>query len=197
MNKIIAISGKLGSGKDTLANLIQQVSTEHWEITAFAKRLKEIVALLAGVSYESTLSQEGKNLQIPEFGMTIGEMLQKIGTNALRDNFHKEVWVQSVFSQINKSTSNWIITDCRFENEAKAVIKNGGYVIRIDRPINPIAINSGRDLNHPSETGLDHFDKWSYRITNDGTIDQLKKKIIQCLNTLNLPIKEFKNTIAI
>lgn len=186
MNKIIAISGKLGSGKDTLAKLIQEQSNNRWQITAFAKRLKEIVALLAGVDYNLTLSQEGKNTFIPEFGMTIGEMLQKIGTNALRDNFHKEVWIQSVFSQIKRSDSNWIITDCRFENEAEAILKNGGYLIRINRPINPIAEKSDRDLSHPSETGLDHFKNWNYVIENDGNIDDLKNKVIQCLNHLGI-----------
>lgn len=65
---------------------------------------------------------------------------------------------------------NWVITDCRFENEAAAVKAKGGIVVRVNRPgVQPVN-------RHQSEVELDnyHFD---YVINNNGTIDDLKNEV--------------------
>lgn len=61
---------------------------------------------------------------------------------------------------------NWIITDTRFPNEAKAIKNAGGIVIRVDRP-GVSAINA-----HPSETGLDNWN-FDYRISNGSDLTGL------------------------
>jgi hypothetical protein len=70
--------------------------------------------------------------------------------------------------------SKWIITDTRFPNEAEAIKKADGIIIRIERPgvkpINP----------HPSETSLDKWD-FDYVIVNDGSLADLTKKIKKVL----------------
>ena len=92
---IIGISGKIGHGKDTVASLIlyhihkEKVETGKiplsvvtrenflhnpniyknylgWEIHRFAGKLKEIVALLTGISVHDLDSQEVKNKELPE-----------------------------------------------------------------------------------------------------------------------------------
>jgi len=72
---------------------------------------------------------------------------------------------------------NWIITDCRFPNEIKAIEDRGGFVIRVIRPIIS-SLNSNIQLvgEHESETSLDSYD-FKYTITNDGTIDELIEQV--------------------
>lgn len=172
--KIIAISGKIGSGKSTLTNYLKKVYPDIQE-KFFAEKLKRIVAILAGVDYNLTLTQEGKNIYIPEFDLTIGEMCQQIGTNVLRKHFKDDIWIKSLFSDF-KNGETYVISDCRFKNEAEALKKMGAVIIRVNRPNNPIAEKSGRDLNHISETDLDDYD-FDYVINNDSTYDDFLQKI--------------------
>jgi hypothetical protein len=84
--------------------------------------------------------------------MTGREVMQVVGTDIFRKMFSDQVWVNATFNRIkeeNKPIS--LIADCRFESEVKAIIDNGGYIIRLNRVVD------GSDL-HPSETALDNFD---------------------------------------
>lgn len=171
---IIGISGKIGSGKGTVTKLLMELN-EKFEERFFAEKLKKFVADLAGVNYELTLTQEGKNTFVESFNMTLGEMLQTIGTNAMRDNFDKDVWAKSVFTTLS-TDGYYLLSDFRFTNEGDYIKKNGGVTLRINRPNNPVAENSGRDLNHSSETELDDYD-FDYVIENDGTYQELIDKV--------------------
>jgi hypothetical protein len=65
---------------------------------------------------------------------------------------------------------NWLITDCRFLNEAQAVKDRGGIVLRIERP--PYVVMN----NHQSEMDLDHYE-FDYIIYNDLDLDSLRQKV--------------------
>lgn len=119
--------------------------------------------------------------------MTGRELLQKLGTDALRDKLHPNVWVNALFadyasysargSDYEEEESKWIITDCRFPNEAKAVKERDGVVVRINRP-GIAAINA-----HPSETSLDSWG-FDYVIDNDGDIEQLLAKVATLVDSV-------------
>jgi hypothetical protein len=108
--------------------------------------------------------------------MTVREFLQKLGTDGLRDGLHSNTWVNALMADYRSSPTdkvdcdNWIITDTRFSNEAKAIKDNGGIVIRVNRP-GVEAINA-----HPSETGLDNWN-FDMVIENDGTLEDLVWKV--------------------
>lgn len=182
-NIIIGISGKVGSGKDTVAHFIKQHDSS-FQTKAFAYKLKKIVSLLAGCDFELTLTQEGKNVYIEQFGKTVGEMLQEVGTNALRDNFDKNVWINGLFTDL-KPGNNYIITDVRFKNEADILKQKGAFLVRVNRPINPTAEKSGRDLTHSSEVDLDDYDKFDAIIENKGTLDELEYAVIKLLEHIS------------
>ncbi len=171
--KIVAISGKLGSGKGEIVKVFQ--SLRKIEEKSFAYKLKQIAALLVNVDISLLMTQDGKNIYIPIFEMTLGEMIQKIGTESMRDNFDIEVWIKALFCDLNE-TDDYIISDCRFKNEAKKITDNNGILIRINRKNNTTALQSGRDLNHASEIDLDDY-KFDYVIENDGTYEELLEKI--------------------
>ncbi len=74
---------------------------------------------------------------------------------------------------------NWIITDTRFPNEAEAIKKAGGIVIRVDRPgVKPIN-------DHPSEIGLDKW-KFDYKIANVSDIKALSLSVRIILEKENI-----------
>lgn len=205
--RLIGISGKIGSGKDTTAELIQLVTvyglnyvTEirnvamrliedknlkeyllqncNWKVVKYAYKLKQIAGLLSGIDVEKFESQEFKKTQMsPEWGnLSVREFLQTLGTNALRDQLHEDVWINALFSDFDDS-KNWLITDVRFPNEAKAIKEKGGIVVRIDRGLSAD--------EHPSETALDDYE-FDYVIPNKGTIEELLEEIIKFANHYQL-----------
>jgi len=195
----------------------------NWKIKKFAGKLKQIASLLTGIPVEKFEDQEFKKTFLskewnspynipfsgPDFVKhdgenTVREFLQRLGTEALRDNLHTNVWCNALFSDYkpicNKFESkmlqtggnytssicsdcncfpNWIITDMRFENELKAVVDKGGITIKVVRP--------GRTLTgtHPSETALDGF-IMHYEIVNDESIEDLVEKVKEILIKENI-----------
>lgn len=121
---IIGINGKIGSGKDSVGNLIKNINYENnWEIKKFATKVKQIASLITGIPLKKFEDQEFKktfldahwNKEIFENKtsldknnkaynksivkpITVREMLQIIGTDALRNNLHQDVWVNALFA---------------------------------------------------------------------------------------------------
>jgi len=104
----------------------------------------------------------GKKLYTPR------EIQQFVGTEIMRfysPDYHLEV----VFKSVDKN-ENVIIKDVRFENEAQAVLDNGGNLVRIYRPEELRALHGAPiDSAHASEVALDDWTDWSYSIQNDST----------------------------
>lgn len=194
---IISITGKIGSGKDTAANLIQLLTPYYkWQNKKFAGKLKDIAELITGIPKIKFESQEFKQQQMPgDWNMTYREFLQKIGTDAMRTGLHENVWVNALFSDyiaevVTVGTSEfdliekdqlpyWIITDCRFPNELEAVKKHGGITIKIER-------HSDNPNFHISETALDDYTGWNYVIDNNGSIEDLKNQLLHVLESENI-----------
>ncbi len=119
--------------------------------------------------------------------MTVRSLLQKLGTNGVRDNVHMDTWgnalmvdykMKNVFighrmsddGAIVQRMPNWLIPDTRFPNELEAITSRGGICIRIVRPDNPYP-----QSNHISETALDGVELMT--IINDGNLEQLRLKV--------------------
>lgn len=124
---ILGINGKIGSGKDTIGNIIQYLTDDlnknnpkeftewvdggfhasDWKVKKFAGKLKEIAALLTGCTIEQLEDQEFKK-QLLGFdwrsGHCVGasstyrELLQLLGTEIMRDKVHPNVWVNALFA---------------------------------------------------------------------------------------------------
>ena len=195
---IIGISGRMGSGKNTVGDIIEKICLTNegplFEQKAFAGKLKQIGSILSGVPVEYFEDQDFKKLPMGiEWEMTYREFLQKLGTEAMRDGLHKEVWVNALFADYkyyekynhaytkdgvdygNRTLHypDWVITDMRFPNEIAAVELREGITIRVNRD------NGTREIDtnpHPSETALDDA-KFDYVIENDGTLDELVEKV--------------------
>ena len=117
---IIGINGKIGAGKDTVGKIIQYLTlpgergeyigfqtyddltlerNSPFKIKKFAGKLKTTASLLTGIPVEMFEDQEFKKLDMnPEWGMTYREFLQRLGTEAMRDELHTNVWCNALFS---------------------------------------------------------------------------------------------------
>lgn len=175
-----------------------------FEIKKFAGKLKQIGSILSGVPVEKFEDQEFKKLNMGSdwdhelvgedwvdlkpalVPMTYREFLQRLGTEAMRDGLHTNVWVNALFADykiFNEPSMypnggggkepNWIITDMRFPNEMDAVVEKGGLTIRVTRPVEKSKTTARL---HPSETALDNS-TFDYEIINDGTIKELAEKV--------------------
>jgi len=190
---------KRGGGSN-LRNFDQHYVSD-WEVKKFAGKLKTTASLLTGIDVEKFEDQEfkktflGQEWDYIEYmnnsprgsitKMTIRELLQKLGTEAMRDGLHTNVWVNALFADYNagytispldvdnQAPDNWIITDMRFPNEMEAVVEKGGITIRVVRP----GTSTG---THPSEIALDGH-TMHYEIINDGTIEDLVEKVKEIL----------------
>ena len=107
--------------------------------------------------------------------MTVGELLQKLGTDAIRDRLHTNSWVFTLFNN-RQFDENTLITDVRFPNELDTIRKRGGIVLRIEGDPTKVRGDGKRDDTHSSETALDDAD-FDYTIHNTGTLDELLSKV--------------------
>lgn len=169
---IIGISGKIGSGKDTVANILSNMYP-NVKILHFGDSLKDIISIVFNINRSILDTQEGKKAVYPKLGITNREILQKLGS-LFRQTFYENIWIDNVLDKITSDNIVYVIADVRYPNEKKAIEDAGGIVIRIERPGIPT-------IDHISETALDNaeFHKVIY---NDGNIEQLEFKINSLIN---------------
>ena len=199
---ILGIVGFAGSGKDTCGDILEQIG---WIRESFAKPVKDAVAaifgwerhMLEGATPESRAWREQPDeFWSAKFGRPFSprEALQKMGTEVGRDVYHANLWVDSLIERIGNRPKNFIITDVRFPNEIKTINEIGGKVIRIKRGPEPLWYDLAFEYNrtncpvsilsklatiHPSERVWIGNPGISETLENDGTLDDLKTKLLQ------------------
>ena len=187
--KIIGITGKAGSGKDTVANYF--VSSKNYIQLTFGGAVKDIVQIITGWPREMIEGQtpESRNLREtivhPNYNMTCRQLMQFVGTDLFRNNLDPNIWVNIVHDKIKKIISDGngnengngngnirgiIVSDVRFDNEAQFIKSIGGIIIKINRGSVDNA-NSG----HQSERGISI--ECEYIVENNNTIDELYNQI--------------------
>ncbi|QIX62196.1 hypothetical protein HER32_13815 [Hymenobacter sp. BT18] len=179
MTQLIGFSGKRGSGKDTLARLLQRLQPERkWHIRSVGEPIKAVCAALAGEGTAPYFSQKGKAETLAAFGRTRGEMLQQVGL-ALRQ-WEPDIWVQAFFSQLSADQCT-LIPDVRFPNEADLIRRRGGLMLRVEGDPLGQRGDGTRDDDHPSETALDSYPHFDYTIHNTGSMTDLEQQIRELL----------------
>ena len=176
--RILGITGLKGSGKDTVAAHLER--RHGWTRRAFADKLKTIAADLWDLSAEQVHGHiTVKEAVDARWGVTPRHFLQVLGTEAARHG-HPETWIRYLLRKIVEErliTSEewgveplrgWVISDCRFPNEADAIRKHGGRILRVVRP----GFDTGVGNAHASESGVTAIQA-DHVIVNEGTLDDL------------------------
>jgi len=221
---------------EDLDNGVQKYSG--WEIKKFATKVKEIATLLTGIPIERFEDQDFKkgylndswNKEVFENKtsldknnnaynksivkpMTVREMLQIIGTEAMRNNLHQDVWVNALFADYIKETGykyNVELLGLGMSEDQQMKVKSnpesyiGDYPnwiitdLRFPNEMQAVKANGGITIRvvrpddkkipldlHPSETALDNY-QFDYEIVNDAGIPELINKVEKMLNHFNL-----------
>lgn len=168
--KIILISGKTQSGKNTVASFIEVLCKDSHKIAPmyYAQALKSMVAKFSSyilgckptLSYLDFEKEEVKKRVIPyRFNTnkcTYRKLLQFFGTEFMRNIFSDTVWVDIVIEDISdcirySDIDMVLITDTRFRNEISRVKKVLGktcdiITLRVERPKAKVPLTNFKDL---------------------------------------------------
>jgi len=179
MTKIITLTGHKGAGKDTIAALIYDLLGPSVRTIAFADPIKLQIMkffdlssthqydlfkrtdVLYKLDADHSHSVSGRHI-VREIGM----LMRAYNT------FQFTEYVKDEIKQDPNST--WVITDLRFDNEYLLVKSFGGPIVKVYKPD-----ECHKDM-HITERGFDD-ELCDYVIQNDGTIEDLKQKVINVL----------------
>ena len=207
MKKLILISGKMRSGKNTFADMIGDILAPIMDVKydLFAKDLKFGVRDDFAKLHQFIKSEYQKiPLELKEYfsWMDVKEenffedkteysrlLLQIYGTEIFRNRVDDNWWVKQVENRWLKFSSEsgdgvYIITDVRFPNEIKYFHRYDKVSVRVERENKEGTYNE----EHISEKALDDYCDFDYRIGNDGSLDDLRKEAEKFCSSLILGV---------
>lgn len=203
MHKIIGISGKKGSGKDTFIN-VQPVfgsSTQSPTLMRFGlgDHVKEEVAMMLAndmsggiAAYKEILAQMHDvdkkafwRMILQWWGTEYAQLCPIEGTGR---RFYQTYWVDKCIARIKEFQENFrgttpygvqAITDIRFPHEVVAVNNHRGLLVRIER-------DTGEQDSHASEVALDDYHGWHFKLLNDGSYDEMVDASLEVMNEIRV-----------
>lgn len=196
--KLIGIKGRLHSGKDTTVEYIRQAAGPQATVdrAGFADKMKR--SGLEALGYDTTNWPIERVLEVANEIKECGDIIvvlndressringrlfwQRYGTEAHRDIFWQEFWVDALFpvglignpiglAKAFPGTDILVVTDCRFPNEAERILDLGGDVWQIEAEgrLGPLPEDA-----HVSEYPLPP-EYVTLTVPNNGTLDQFE-----------------------
>jgi hypothetical protein len=201
MRRIIGICGLIGSGKNTVSEIL--VDKYNFESDSFARVLKDAVSVvfgwdrdkLEGLTEDTRIWRETKDIWWSErlnMEITPRWVLQNWGTEVLRGNFHEDIWIASFENRVMNTTDDIVISDVRFPNEIRSILSLGGTMVRVKRGHDPAWYKHAESYNK-YQSPIDkvlldeyniHASEYSWAgtdfdmiINNDGTISDLESQV--------------------
>lgn len=170
--KIIILSGKAQSGKNETANIIK----EYYE----TKNKKTVI--LAYASYLKMYAKEITNWDGSE-DTKPRDLLQQLGVELIKNKINPNMLINRIIEDIKIYEyffDTIIISDARFVDEIETIKKNYSNISVIHIIGNKNNLTDAQ-RNHPTEIGLDNYNKYDYEINNKETKQELKKIIFNLL----------------
>ncbi len=189
---ILGITGVSQSGKDTAAvALIEQLNFVR---VSFADPIRDMLyalnpvvqahmdrgqygSYLTNIRVKDVVDFNGwdKAKQLPE----VRALLQRLGTDAGRNVLGQSIWTDTAMKKVDALLlmQNVVITDVRFDNEARVIADRDGYIVKITRP-GITAINS-----HVSDAGIDPK-LVDIEILNNWSIEKLQNNLLSLTQRL-------------
>jgi len=181
---IIGLGFQIGVGKDTVADALVQY--HGFCKFKFADALKEAVCAIYGWR-RCDLEDHTFKMKKDEFWKeTPRTILQRFGTEAMRNVMQKDIWIKALERRIKLSPCEKIvISDVRFVNEIDAIKHWGGFVVLIKRSNCQSNMDTTTNFTHQSEIELLGYDSWDFQLMNNRTIDVLIHNTSLMLNRIN------------
>lgn len=172
---LIGLTGRAGSGKDTAGLYLAE--RYGFVEASFAEPIREMACMLAehvGLYHSWVTEPSMKNLPMPGFAFSARQLMQRIGTEAVR-TLDPNAWITALARHVGLGEGmtpvhdRIVITDVRFPNEAAWLELNAGHLLRLQRTAAaPVA-------EHESERHIDAFK--ALDVDNDGTLHQLHTRL--------------------
>lgn len=187
---LIGLTGKAGAGKDSVYDMILELEGDKMieiERVAFADLLKKSAAAALGVEvyhldrwkrepfYRVQVTADG----VPLRDLSVREFLQRYGTEAHRDIFGSDFWTDNVNLNHHRGMIR-VVTDVRMDNEARAVARSGGVMVKVNGP------NEGVPDPHDTEAGvsLSRIDYLIHNIARNDDRRYLRSQVQNLLRTI-------------
>jgi hypothetical protein len=187
---LIALTGQARSGKNTVGKLLASYARKN-KLTIAERGFTDMMKLSLAKSFTDssswieafklygkvTLDVWGDGTQTYE--LTGRQMLQRYGTEAHRDVFGKNFWIDMLLPEDweqnfgNKQIA--LITDLRFESEAARVKELGGEIWRVMRP--------GLETSDDHATEQPISDDWiDATLINDSDLENLYEQVADMMD---------------
>lgn len=168
--KIFIISGKANAGKDTTAELINNyvklkgLKVINTQISSYIKMYAKKITGWNG-------SEDSKPRSL----------LQELGTDVIRKQIDNDFFIKRIIGDIKVYSYYFdviTISDARLPEELESIKNNFSNVYRVNvlRPNFENNLKSS-EKKHLTEVALDGYNNYEYVIENDGTFEDLNKKI--------------------
>ena len=182
---IFLIAGRARHGKDTISMFIREYylrKEKMPEVLQFSYYIKDYVKRLT--SWDGTEETKEK----------YREDMQTIGTEIIRKQINPKFFIHRMIEDIQVFSyycDVLTISDVRFPAEIEDIKKEFPNVISIfvNRPHFESPLSTKKQ-KHETETALDNYHQYDYYLDNDGTIEELKEKVITLLKEVEK--NEFK-----
>lgn len=181
--RLIALTGRAQSGKDTVRAYLEQ---NHGYVgLAFADPIRELRAKflsMAGADNRYNTDESLKQTEIPELGVSRRVIEQTLGTEWGRDCIRQDLWLHLLKQKIQaiwakSPDTRIVVSDLRFLNEESVLRDLGAEVWRMVRDSHaPV------DLNHKSEAEM-AFIVADATIANTGSLENLRQQIALLLRS--------------
>jgi hypothetical protein len=187
------VAGRMGSGKSEVANRL--IRTHGYSRVSLAWPIKDtIIDLLVKTGFtldeaEDMVLGSKKETPIALLGdKSSRQLMQSLGTDWGRNMVDERIWermAEEVVKDYLSVGEPVVIDDIRFHNEAAMILRNGGFLIYVDRlPDEDWYLLPDSAKHHESEGQLTWLD-CNYVIENDGTLKELIQKTDEALDHLS------------
>lgn len=176
---ILALTGKMGSGKSTVVKTLSVMPSEEIVLVKFAQPLYDMQDSIYEIIEDV--------YQRPSNFVKDRKLLQLLGTewgrNTISDTLWVDIWKREVRYIIENHPQYLVVCDdLRFDNEAEVVKELGGKIIQIntDDPTRSNRVDTSQ-ASHKSEQGIDK--KYvDYTLVNNGTLEELQRSVAKMYN---------------
>jgi hypothetical protein len=195
---IVGVCGLIGSGKGTVADIL--VESHGFQKLSFADSLKDGVAAMfdwprSMLEGDTSASREWREqpdrfwTEEMGFSVTPRYVLQKVGTECMRQGLFDGIWVSRTKQKLQKHNLDFVIPDVRFPNEISMIQEEGGVVVHVQR--GPLPDWADKLLEQGIEPQDIHPSEWmwmrstiDHTITNTGTIEDLRDQVLDLLDAI-------------
>ena len=167
---LIGLTGQMGVGKSTAIKLLEKILVRNAQVVKFAQPLYDMQEYIYG-RIESTYKR-------PVSFIKDRTLLQWLGTDWGRRTIHQDIWIDLWKNTVKAYPASLVICDdVRFDNEANAVLKEGGILLKITSDKNTARIDTTTGIaKHASEAGVTPT-LITELVENNGTLEEFERAL--------------------